>query len=156
MIPALLPEQLLREALACGGWGLWLGTLRAALPGRGRAGSWADFFLTGGLLLGTQSYAAALSQAGTLRWYMLAAAFGAAAAAERILAPPLRAAGRAGIRPLRWLSRRAAKGRAAQKNKRMARKRYAKERRNEKRLAKKAKKNLPSKQRMLYNSNVSK
>ena len=108
--------------------------------------------LMGGLLLGTQSYAASLSAGGVPRWYMLAAAIAGIALAEHLLGVPLRAVGRVLRRPLDGLAKYA----AAHAQARAARKKAAKERRNEKRVAKKPKKNLPSERRVLYNSNVSK
>ena len=64
----------------------------------------------------------------------------------------LEAVGRVLRRPLDGLAKYA----VAHAQARAARKKAAKERRNEKRLAKKPKKNLPSERRVLYNSNVSK
>ena len=149
MGPALSPGQVGQEAAACVVIGACLGAARAFFPVRGRGAFLPDVLLVGGLLLGAQSYAASLSTGGVLRWYMLAAASLAAAAAAHWLGIPLRAAGRVLCAPLRWAAGQARTRAAARKN-------AAKVRRNEKRLAKKPKKSLPSKQRMLYNSNVSK
>ena len=129
-----------------------LGAGRAFFPVRGRGALLPDVLLMGGLLLGTQSYAASLSAGGVPRWYMLAAAIAGIALAEHLLGVPLRAVGRVLRRPLDGLAKYA----AAHAQARAARKKAAKERRNEKRLAKKPKKNLPSERRVLYNSNVSK
>ena len=86
----------------------------------------------GGLLLGTQSYAASLSAGGVPRWYMLAAAIAGIALAEHLLGVPLRAVGRVLRRPLDGLAKYA----AAHAQARAARKKAAKERRNEKDLQK--------------------
>ena len=152
MGPALSPGQVGQEAAACAVLGACLGAGRAFFPVRGRGALLPDVLLMGGLLLGTQSYAASLSAGGVPRWYMLAAAVAGIALAEHLLGVPLRAVGRVLRRPLEGL----AKYTAAHAQARAARKKAAKERRNEKRLAKKPKKNLPSERRVLYNSNVSK
>ena len=152
MGPALSPGQVGQEAAACVVLGACLGAARALFPVRGRGAFLPDVLLVGGLLLGAQSYAASLSAGGVLRWYMLAAAVLGTALAEHLLGVPLRAVGRVLCRPLSW----AANWAKARAQARAARKKAAKARRNEKRLAKKPKKNLPSERRMLYNSNVSK
>ena len=152
MGPALSPGQVGQEAAACAVLGACLGAGRAFFPVRGRGALLPDVLLMGGLLLGTQSYAASLSAGGVPRWYMLAAAIAGIALAEHLLGVPLRAVGRVLRRPLDGLAKYA----AAHAQARAARKKAAKERRNEKRLAKKPKKNLPSERRVLYNSNVSK
>ena len=161
MAPALAPALIGQEAAACALLGLVLGSVRAVFPVRGRAAFLPDMALVGAVLLGLQSYAAALSAGGVLRWYMPGSAFLCAFGAERLLRPALQAleqglfwlaAGRVLRRPLDGLAKYA----AAHAQARAARKKAAKERRNEKRLAKKPKKNLPSTQRLLYNSNVSK
>lgn len=147
--PALAPGQIWQESAACGLLGLCLGGARAFFAVRGRAAFWPDVLFMGAALLAAQSYAAALSVGGALRWYMLAALFGAAALATRLLRPVFAAAGRLVTWPLRsWAAR--------HRKRRQSRKNRAKLRRNEKRLAKKAKKNLPSMRRLLYNSNVPK
>ena len=152
MGPALSPGQVGQEAAACAVLGACLGAGRAFFPVWGRGALLPDVLLMGGLLLGTQSYAASLSAGGVPRWYMLAAAIAGIALAEHLLGVPLRAVGRVLRRPLDGLAKYA----AAHAQARAARKKAAKERRNEKRLAKKPKKNLPSERRVLYNSNVSK
>ena len=156
MGPALSPGQVGQEAAACAVLGACLGAGRAFFPGRGRGALLPDVLLMGGLLLGTQSYAASLSAGGVPRWYMLAAAIAGIALAEHLLGVPLRAVGRVLRRPLDGLAKYAAAHAQARAQARAARKKAAKERRNEKRLAKKPKKNLPSERRVLYNSNVSK
>lgn len=152
MGPALSPGQVGQEAAACAVLGACLGAGRAFFPVRGQGALLPDVLLMGGLLLGTQSYAASLSAGGVPRWYMLAAAIAGIALAEHLLGVPLRAVGRVLRRPLDGLAKYA----AAYAQARAARKKAAKERRNEKRLAKKPKKSLPTPPRMLYNSNVSK
>ena len=111
----------------------------------------------GAVLFGVQSYAAALSSAGVLRWYMVLAAFAAALCTAAVLGIPVRWAGRclawvlgAPVRLARqWVLRPLAVRHAARRAAR-------KERRNAKRTAKNPKKNLPNQRRVLYNSNVSK
>ena len=152
MGPALSPGQVGQEAAVCVVLGACLGAVRALFPVRGRGAFLPDVLLVGVLLLGIQSYAASLGAGGVLRWYMLAAAVLAAAGAEALFGVPLRAVGRVLALPLRWAQKRC----AALRQEHTARRKAAKERRNEKRLAKKPKKNLPSARRMLYNSNVSK
>lgn len=134
MAPALVPALIGQEAAACALLGLVLGSVRAVFPVRGRAAFLPDLALVGAVLLGLQSYAAALSAGGVLRWYMPGSAFFCAFGAERLLRPALQ--------PLA----------AARKN----RAEQARARRAQKRSAKKPKKNLPSTRRLLYNSNVSK
>lgn len=134
MAPALAPALIGQEAAACALLGLVLGSVRAVFPVRGRAAFLPDMALVGAVLLGLQSYAAALSAGGVLRWYMPGSAFLCAFGAERLLRPALQ--------PLA----------AARKN----RAEQARARRAQKRSAKKPKKNLPSTRRLLYNSNVSK
>ena len=146
MAPALAPALIGQEAAACALLGLVLGSVRAVFPVRGRAAFLPDMALVGAVLLGLQSYAAALSAGGVLRWYMPGSAFLCAFGAERLLRPALRAA--AG--PLR-LARRALQPLAAARKNRVE---QARARRVQKRSAKKPKKNLPSTRRLLYNSNV--
>ena len=156
MAPALAPGAIGQEIAACALLGMVLGLLRAFFPTKGRAAFGPDFLFVGAALLGLQSYAACRSIGGVLRWYMVCSTFFCAFAVEKLLRRPLRGAENALLwllqRPLRfvrWLASpaiRACKERHAR----------AKVRRQEKRTAKKPKKNLPSTQRMLYNSNVSK
>ena len=146
MAPALAPALIGQEAAVCALLGLVLGSVRAVFPVRGRAAFLPDMALVGAVLLGLQSYAAALSAGGVLRWYMPGSAFLCAFGAERLLRPALRALEQG----LFWLAagplRLALKKRAEQ----------VRARRTQKRSAKKPKKNLPSTRRLLYNSNVSK
>lgn len=137
MAPALAPALIGQEAAACALLGLVLGSVRAVFPVRGRAAFLPDMALVGAVLLGLQSYAAALSAGGVLRWYMPGSAFLCAFGAERLLRPARRA-----LQPL-----------AAARKKRAE---QVRARRTQKRSAKKPKKNLPSTRRLLYNSNVSK
>lgn len=163
MAPALAPALIGQEAAACALLGLVLGSMRAVFPVRGRAAFLPDMALVGAVLLGLQSYAAALSAGGVLRWYMPGSAFLCAFGAERLLRPALQAleqglfwlaAGplRLAAGPLR-LARRALQPLAAARKNRAE---QARARRAQKRSAKKPKKNLPSTRRLLYNSNVSK
>ena len=75
MAPALAPALIGQEAAACALLGLVLGSVRAVFPVRGRAAFLPDMALVGAVLLGLQSYAAALSAGGVLRWYMPGSAF---------------------------------------------------------------------------------
>ena len=149
MAPALAPALIGQEAAACALLGLVLGSMRAVFPVRGRAAFLPDMALVGAVLLGLQSYAAALSAGGVLRWYMPGSAFLCAFGAERLLRPALQALEQG---PLR-LARRALQPLAAARKNRAE---QARARRAQKRSAKKPKKNLPSTRRLLYNSNVSK
>ena len=152
MAPALAPVQIARDASSCAALGAALGALRALLPLRGRAAVVPDVCLVGCLLTAVQAYAASLSAGGQLRWYLLAAAALAAALAESLAAPPVRAAQRLLALPVlaacRMLVRPLlfARARAAQ---------MAKQRKKRKSDAKKSKKNLPTAPRLLYNSMVS-
>ena len=91
MAPALAPALIGQEAAACALLGLVLGSVRAVFPVRGRAAILPDMALVGAVLLGLQSYAAALSAGGVLRWYMPGSAFLCAFGAERLLRPALQA-----------------------------------------------------------------
>ena len=133
MGPALSPGAVGQEMAACAVLGGVLGAARAVLPTRGRAAFLPDMLFVGAVLMALQSYAVSQSQAGQLRPLLAAAE----AFAGKLLLGPVRLAARC-IAP--WKAARAA----------------AKVRRNEKRLAKKQKKSLPTPRRMLYNSNVSK
>ena len=79
MLPVLQPAQLGRELAACTILGAAVGVVRTFFPVRGRGAFVPDALLTGAVLFGVQSYAAALSSAGVLRWYMVLAAFASAA-----------------------------------------------------------------------------
>ena len=91
MAPALVPALIGQEAAACALLGLVLGSVRAVFPVRGRAAFLPDMALVGAVLLGLQSYTAALSAGGVLRWYMPGSAFLCAFGAERLLRPALQA-----------------------------------------------------------------
>ena len=137
---------------ACAVLGGVLGAARAVLPTRGRAAFLPDVLFVGAVLMALQSYAVSQSQAGQLRGYMALAAFCAAGAVQAALRPLFAAAeafaGKLLLGPVRLAARCIAPWKAARA--------AAKVRRNEKRLAKKQKKSLPTPRRMLYNSNVSK
>ena len=89
---------------------------------------------------------------GVLRWYLPAAAFGAAFGVQAVLDVPLGRLRQWAVFPLV----RCSGALAARRKSRKAARKAAKERRNEKRLAKKLQKSLPRERRLLYNSNVSK
>lgn len=149
MLPVLQPAQLGRELAACTILGAAVGVVRAFFPVRGRGAFVPDALLTGAVPFGVQSYAAALSSAGVLRWYMVLAAFAAALCTAAVLGIPVRCLAWVLGAPVRlarqWVLRPLAVRRAARK-----------ERRNAKRTTKNPKKNLPNQRRVLYNSNVSK
>ena len=89
MAPALDITLVGQEMAACAALGAALGGARALFPEKGRAAFLPDVLLVGALLLGLQSYAAALSAGGVLRWYQLAAAVLAAAAVHKLLRGPM-------------------------------------------------------------------
>ena len=152
MGPALSPGAVAQEMAACAVLGGVLGAARAVLPTRGRAAFLPDMLFVGAVLMALQSYAVSQSKAGQLRGYMALAAFCAAGAVQAALRPLFAAAeafaGKLLLGPVRLAARCIAPWKAARA--------AAKVRRNEKRLAKKPKKSLPTPPRMLYNSNVSK
>ena len=119
--------------LACGLLGGVLGAARAVLPTRGRAAFLPDLLFVGCVLMAL----AAFCTAGAVQAVLRPLFAEAEALAGRVLLGPVKLTARC-IAP--WKAARAA----------------AKVRRNEKRLAKKPKKSLPTPPRMLYNSNVSK
>ncbi len=88
MAPALDITLVGQEMAACAALGAALGGARALFPEKGWAAFLPDVLLVGALLLGLQSYAAALSAGGVLRWYQLAAAVLAAAAVHKLLRRP--------------------------------------------------------------------
>ena len=137
MGPALSPGAVGQEMAACAVLGGVLGAARAVLPTRGRAAFLPDMLFVGAVLMALQSYAVSQSQAGAVQAALRPLFAAAEAFAGKLLLGPVRLAARC-IAP--WKAARAA----------------AKVRRNEKRLAKKQKKSLPTPRRMLYNSNVSK
>lgn len=153
MLPVLQPAQLGRELAVCTILGAAVGVVRAFFPVRGRGAFVPDALLTGAVLFGVQSYAAALSSAGVLRWYMVLAAFAAALCTAAVLGIPVRCLAWVLGAPVRlarqWVLRPLAVRHAARRAAR-------KERRNAKRTTKNPKKNLPNQRRVLYNSNVSK
>ena len=89
MAPALDITLVGQEMAACAALGAALGGARALFPEKGRAAFLPDVLLVGALLLGLQSYAAALSAGGVLRWYQMAAAVLAAAAVHKLLRGPM-------------------------------------------------------------------
>ena len=72
MLPVLQPAQLGRELAACTALGTAIGAVRAFFPVRGRS-ALCRMPAHRAVLFGVQSYAAALSSAGVLRWYMVLA-----------------------------------------------------------------------------------
>ena len=140
MGPALSPGAVGQEMAACAVLGGVLGAVRAVLPTRGRAAFLPDMLFVGVALMALQ------------RGYMALAAFCAAVAVQAALRPLFAAAeafaGKLLLGPVQLAARCIAPWKAARA--------AAKVRRNEKRLAKKQKKSLPTPRRMLYNSNVSK
>ena len=140
MGPALSPGAVGQEMAACAVLGGVLGAARAVLPTRGRAAFLPDMLFVGAVLMALQSYAVSQSQAGQLRGYMALAAFCAAGAVQAALRPLFAAAeafaGKLLLGPVRLAARCIAPWKAARA--------AAKVRRNEKRLAKKQKKSLPT------------
>ena len=129
MAPVLAPWQAGREMACC----LYLGAL------------------VGMLLLFLQSYAAGYSDAGTLRWYMVASGFAGALAAHSLLAPVTSRVWRMVLWPgwvmARLIGRRALAPAVGALRARRAAKAA-------KTAAEKQKKNLPNQEHLLYNSNV--
>ena len=152
MGPALTPAEVGREMAACGLLGACLGGARAIFPSKGRGAFGPDLLLVGAVLLLCQSYAAGSGVDGVLRWYLPAAAFGAAFGVQAVLDMPLGRLRQWAVFPLV----RCSGALAARRKSRKAARKAAKERRNEKILAKKLQKSLPRERRLLYNSNVSK
>lgn len=150
MVPVLAPAQLEREVLACTVLGAVLGAGRAFFPAKGRGAFVPDVLVAGAVLFAVQSYAAAVSEAGVLRWYMLAACAAGALAADYVLGTPVRAAGRGIHTVITRLWRRAARRHSTKQKK------PRKQRRDAQRTAKNKKKSLPNQRPVLYNSNVSK
>ncbi len=132
-----------------------MGALRAFAPARGRGAFLPDIALVGLLALFLQSYAAAYSEAASLRWYMAAGGVLGAAAAHGLLGPPA-ARVWSGLRaPLGALARcgRRAAGRCARQAP-AARRARGRRARREKNTAQNQEKSLPNKTNLLYNSNV--
>lgn len=155
MAPVITPAQVGQELAFCLALGALAGALRAPFPVRGRGAVLPDILFVGLVLLLVQSYAAALSWAGGLRWYMVAAAAAGAGAAHGILGPAVRGLERLlanlALAPGRFLIRRAVLPAAQACGSRL---RQSKARRSQKRAAKKPKKSLKKEQPLLYNSNV--
>ena len=151
MAPVTAPWQAGWEIACCLYLGALVGALRALAPGRGRAAFWPDVALVGMLLLFLQSFAAAYSSAGSLRWYMLAAGAAGALTAQWLLGPLAAGAWGLLLRPARWLGRRAfGPARKALRARREARRIQ----KAAKTAAENEKKNLPNEPHLLYNSNV--
>lgn len=143
------------DCLRCCLLGLPLGAARALFAGKGRAAFLPDMLLTGAVLTLLQSYAAGLSCAGTLRWYMFFACAAGVFAAHRVLAVPVGILRRALAVPAaaarRFLYREAVLLPAKRLS---ARHEAVKLRRSEKTAAKKPEKDLQKHRHLLYNSNV--
>lgn len=155
MSAVLAPEQLVQEAACCAVLGALAGAVRALAPSKGRAAFLPDVLLVGALLTLLQSYAAGLSSAGVLRWYMAAAGALGALLAHAVLAVPFAAVRRALgwliALPVRFLRQYVL---LPVRLRRHARAERAKERRCEKKNPKKWKKSLQKQSHLLYNSNV--
>ena len=151
MAPVLAPWQAGREILCCLYLGGLVGALRALAPGRGPRGCLPDIALVGMLLLFLQSYAAAYSDAGSLRWYMGAAGFAGALTAQALLGPLAAQGRRLALWPARALARHALRPARQALRARRAARRAAKA---AKTAAENQKKNLPNTPHLLYNSNV--
>lgn len=155
MAANLSVRQIALEALCCFVLGGTAGAVRALAPAKGRAAVLPDFLLVGVLAVLLQSYAAGVSFAFELRWYMAVSAALGAAAAHRLFDLP------AGF------ARRAAKGAAIKiasflrlklllplAEKRRGRRERLKARKYEKTAAKKREKLLQNGGQLLYNSNI--
>lgn len=149
------PAQLAYDAACCCVLGAILGALRALLPAKGRAAFLPDMLLVGALLLLAQSYAAAYSGAGVLRWYMAAGGAFGALAAQGALTKPFALARRAlacfAALPLRLLAKKVLR---PSLERRRARAERAKACRSVKISSKMHKKSLQKHRHLLYNSNV--
>lgn len=90
MAPALELPQIGQEMLACAVMGGVLGMIRAVFPKKGRAAFLPDVLYVGAMLFCLQSYTAAYSAGGVLRWYMVGSAVASAAAVGGLLGLPVR------------------------------------------------------------------
>ncbi len=88
MNPALTLRQIMQEMEACAVLGGIMGSVRAFFPQKGRAAFLPDVAFVGVMLFALQSYTAAYSVGGILRWYMVLGAVGSAAAAGGLLRLP--------------------------------------------------------------------
>jgi hypothetical protein len=179
MPPVLTPGQAAQEVLCCLGLGLAVGLARLALPlddrGRGhrrsrRCAALADFLAVGLACLLVQAYAAGKSNAGGVRWYMLAGAacgagavlqlFGSAARRVQALAAQTWArfgalARKSGQSLARFMPRRRAQTAPNASNaEKRGRLHVLQHKKEQKVLAKNNKKILQTKGKMLYNSDV--
>ena len=133
----LLP-QIGVDVLRCMGLGFTVWLVRLVFSyRRGRMGACADAFGVGIGLLALQSYAAGISRAGVLRWYMLAGAIAGAWAVERLLGP--------------WRRR---IGQQLEKHFQKWRKKAAERTKRTGNTEKRTEKQLPKPARLLYNSNI--
>lgn len=132
MIPVLPPSAIAQELTACTVLGGCTRCGAGRVPGQGPGGVGARFSMGGHGADPAAELCGGAEPAGVLRWYMAAAGFAGAGAAAFVLGVPLRAAGKA---LQRRVLRPAAQRRVRQQNAR-------KLRRNAKRTAKKAQKEL--------------
>ena len=102
MAPALDIPLVGQEMAACAALGAALGGARALFPEKGRAAFLPDVLLVGALLLGLQSYAAALSAGGV---HLLAARWAAGRAARKNRARERKRAKQAAKNPKKNLPR---------------------------------------------------
>ena len=155
MAPVLAPWQAGREMLCCLYLGARVGARRAVGPRKGRGAFLPDMARVGMLLLFLQSYAAGYSDAGNLRWYMVASGFLGALAAHGLLAPVTAQVWRLALWPglamARLVGRRALQPAFAALRARREARRAAKA---AKTAAEKQKKSLPKEEHLLYNSSV--
>jgi hypothetical protein len=177
MPPVLTPGQAAQEVLCCLGLGLAVGLARLALPlgSRGhrrsrRFAALADFLAVGLACLLVQAYAAGKSNAGGVRWYMLAGAACGAGAVLRLFGPAARRAQailvqncarfgalvrKSGQRLARFLPRRRAQTAPNASNaEKSGRVHVLQHKKEQKVLAKNDKKILQTQGKMLYNSHV--
>ena len=155
MAPVLAPWQAGREMACCLYLGALVGALRAVGPRKGRGAFLPDMALVGMLLLFLQSYAAGYSDAGNLRWYMVAAGFLGALVAHGLLAPVTARFWRLIFWPgwamARLVGQRALRPALDRLRARRAARRAAK---TAKTASETQKKSLPKEEHLLYNSNV--
>ncbi len=88
MVPTLSPSLVAMDILCCMGLGFFVAALRAPLPIGGQVGCFvADFTASVLVLLLAQAYAAQSSNAGVLRFYMVAALALGAFLFYKVIAP---------------------------------------------------------------------
>lgn len=149
MAPVLAPWQAGWDLACCLYLGGLVGALRAVAPGRGRGAFLPDMALVGMLLLFLQSYAAGYSQAGSLRWYMVAGGAAGALAAQSLLGPLAARVWRVVLWPWRAAVKRTRPALRAARAALAARRKT-----KPTRTAKNPKKSLQNTAHLLYNSNV--